>query len=110
MTTERKNTLRNIMNAAWQFVKRNGMSMADALKAAWLNAKLVADMRKRIVKFVYSKVNGELREAYGTLDPARVAPTQGTGRKANDTLQVYYDVSKNAYRSFKKANLVNVFA
>lgn len=98
------------MNAAWQFVKRNGYTMAEALKAAWLNAKLVKAMRGQIVKFVYSKVNGELREAYGTLDPNRVAPTQGTGRKANDTLQVYYDVTKNAYRSFKKTNLIAVSA
>lgn len=32
----------------------------------------------------------------------------GTGRKASDTTQTYYDTEKCCYRCFKKANLVRM--
>lgn len=108
MNTARRNTLKGIMQQAWQFVKRNGYTMSQALKCAWLNAKLKKDMAGRIAKFWYTKVDGSLREAYGTLKEALCPPTQGTGRKPNDTLQVYYDTEAQGWRSFKKANLVKM--
>lgn len=51
MSSERKSTLANIMRLAWQFVKRNGFTMAEALKVAWLNAKVTKAMRTGIVQF-----------------------------------------------------------
>lgn len=108
MSAEKKNILSSIFKMAWQFVKRNGFTMSEALKAAWLNAKVKTAMKERIVKFWFQKVDGTLREAYGTLAENLLPPTQGTGRKANDTIQVYFDTEKQEYRSFKKANLVRM--
>lgn len=108
MSKERKSILAGVMSLAWQFVKRNGFTMSEALKCAWANMKLKAAMRTRIVKFWFTKVDGTLREAYGTLQESLLPATQGTGRKANDTLCVYYDTEREAYRSFKKANLVKM--
>lgn len=105
MSTDRKSTLSSIMRLAWQFVKRNGFSMAEALKVAWLNAKVKKAMQSKIVKFYFQKVDGTLREAYGTLKESLLPTTQGTGRKANDTLQTYFDTEKQEWRCFKKANL-----
>lgn len=105
MSNERKSTLRNIMQTAWMFVKRNGYTMAEALKAAWLNAKLTKAMRGGIIQFFYQKIDGTLRQAFGTLDPHRLPETQGSGRRPADTVQVYYDTEKQEYRSFKKCNL-----
>ncbi len=105
MSNERKSTLANIMRLAWQFVKRNGFTMAEALKVAWLNAKVTKAMRTGIVQFFFMKVDGSLRQAFGTLDPHRLPETQGTGRRPADTVQVYYDTEKQEYRSFKKCNL-----
>ena len=34
MSNERKSTLRNVMSLAWQFVKRNGLSLSEALTIA----------------------------------------------------------------------------
>ena len=62
--------LSNIMQTAWQFVKRNGMTLSDALKTAWRNFKLRVAMKSRIVKFYFLKVDGSIREAYGTLSVA----------------------------------------
>lgn len=108
MSTERKNNLAAIMNQAWQFVKRNGMNLSQALKLAWLNAKLKLALKAGIVKFYFTKVDSTIREAYGTLKESLVAPTQGTGRRPSDTVQVYFDTEKQEYRCFKKANLLRM--
>lgn len=99
-----KETLRKIMKLAWQFVKRNGFTLSEALKEAWANIKLVNAMHKGIVKFYFTKVDGSKREAYGTLS-SEVIPPVGGERKNNNTCQVYFDTEKQAWRCFKKANL-----
>ena len=92
----------------WQFIRKNGYSRSEALKCAWANIKLRAAMKQRIVKFYFQKVDGSVREAFGTLKETLLPPTQGTGRKANDTLQTYFDTEKQEYRCFKKANLIKI--
>ena len=99
------NELRQIMKLAWQLIKLNGNSMSEALKKAWANFKLIAKMKKGIVKFYFQKVNGEIREAYGTLKAELLPQTSGSNHKSNSTVQVYYDTEKQEYRCFKKANL-----
>lgn len=104
-----KNQLKDVMNLAWQFVKRNGFSMSEALKCAWANIKLKAQMKMRIVKFYFQKVDGSIREAYGTLKSDLLPPTQGNDtRKKNDTVQVYFDTEAQNYRCFKMANLIRL--
>ena len=93
---------------AWQFVKRNGLSMADALRTAWRNIKIKAMMAQRIVKFYFQKVDGSIREAYGTLKAELLPNHQDCGRKKNDTVQVYFDTEKGEWRCFKKANLISI--
>lgn len=100
--------LREIMRLAWQMVKRNGYSMSDALKTAWLNFKLKTKMRSGIIKFYYQKVFGEIREAFGTLRSDLLPTTQGADRKPNHTVQVYFDTERGACRCFKVANLVKL--
>lgn len=108
MATTLKNTLREVMQLAWQFVKKNGYSLSEALKVAWMNIKLKAQMKKRICKFYFQKVDGSLREAFGTLSESVIPQTQSNGRKMNDTCQVYFDTERESWRCFKKANLIKV--
>jgi len=99
--------LSGIMRLAWQFVKRNGLSMSEALKVAWRNAKLKIAMRLRIVKFYFQKVDGTMREAFGTLSAKFIPTVAGSDdRKKNDTVMVYFDAERQEWRSFKKANLI----
>ena len=108
MSTQVKNQLRDIMRLAWSFVKKNGFSMAEAMKCAWCNYKVRTAMATRIVKFYFLKVDGTTREAYGTLK-ADIIPQTGDGnRKKNDTIQTYYDTEKAAWRCFKRANLLRM--
>lgn len=104
--------LQKIMNQAWQMVKRNGFTMAEALRKAWLNFKLRAKMANGIVKFYFEKVDGTLREAYGTLKSELLPESKGQSerpeRKPNPMVQVYYDTEKSEYRCFKVANLARI--
>lgn len=101
--------LSNIMSQAWQFVKINGMTLSDALKTAWRNFKLRIALNQRIVKFYFQKVDGSIREAFGTLAERMIPATSGEdNRRKNDTVQVYFDTEKQEWRCFKKANLINV--
>lgn len=103
-----KEFLHEVMSLAWQFVKRNGFTMSDAMRVAWANMKLKAAMKNRIVKFYFKKVDGSIREAYGTLKESLMPATSSDNRKKNDTIQVYYDTERQEYRCFKKANLVTI--
>ena len=101
-----KNFLKDVMLLAWQFVRRNGFTMSEALKCAWANMKLRLQMKSKIVKFYYKKVDGSLREAYGTLNERLMPAITGTDKRSkNDTVQVYFDTERQEFRCFKKANL-----
>ena len=41
--------LHEVMSLAWQFVKRNGYTMSEAMKVAWANLKLKGEMRRKMV-------------------------------------------------------------
>lgn len=99
---------KEVMQLAWQFVKRNGFTLKEALQVAWCNLKLVKEFENKIVKFYFRKVDGTVREAYGTLMKDVVPPVRGTEKKKNDTVQVFFDTEKTEWRSFKKANLLSI--
>ena len=105
---EFKSSLRSIMRLAWQLIRKNGLTLSEALKVAWANAKLVSVMHSKICKFYFQKVDGSIREAYGTLKSDLIPETKGDDRKRNDTVQVYFDTEREEYRCFKKANLIKI--
>ncbi len=97
-----------LLKLTWQFMKKNGMTMSEALRIAWRNLKVKNLMKVRIVKFYFQKVDGSIREAYGTMRENLIPATAGSDRKRNDTVQTYYDTEKSEWRCFKKANLLNI--
>jgi hypothetical protein len=55
----------------------------------------------------FQKVDGTIREAYGTLNARLVPVIAGIdNRRKNDTTQVYFDTERQEWRCFKKANLI----
>lgn len=109
MSTKFKNQMKEVMQMAWSFVKRNGFSMSAALKCAWANMKLKTQMKSKIVKFYFQKVDGSVREAYGTLNEKLMPAIAGTDKRAkNDTVQTYFDTERQEFRCFKKANLLRI--
>lgn len=99
--------LKGIMSSAWQFFKVTRQSFSECLKLAWANYKLKKAMAKGIVRFHFQKVDGSIREAWGTLCEKYLPEMKGNdNRKKNEFTQVYFDTERGEYRCFKKLNLI----
>lgn len=110
MSTTFKSNMGEVMNTAWRFFRITGESFSECLKRSWLLLKLKMQMKKRTVQFFYQKVNGEIRQAFGTMRDEVIADKiKGNDtRRKNDDLFTYWDCEKVAFRSFKKFNLVKI--
>lgn len=76
------------------------MTRAELVKALVNNAE---------VKFTYTKLNGEVRQARGTLMEGIVPATSSTGggkKERPADMIVYWDLDKNNWRSFHESQLV----
>lgn len=72
--------------------------------------ELKAKMREGEVKFKYTKKNGEIREALGTLNSdvyGKENEPIGKGYKAPENQIRYYDLNSNDWRSFLIDNLIS---
>ena len=101
------NYLSEIMRSAWRFFRISGENFADCLRKSWANYKLVQKMQQGIVKFYFKKVDGSMREAYGSLSE-KIAPKiqENDNRNKNENLQIYFDTECQNWRCFKKLNLI----
>lgn len=102
-----KEQLREIMKMAWQFFKQTGINFSDCLRKAWRNIKLRIKLQFGIVRFYFKKVDGTLREAWGTLQNLD-DKIKNDKRAKNPTIQVYFDTEKHEFRCFKKFNLETI--
>ena len=107
MSTKFRSQMKEVMQLAWSFVRKNGYSMSEALKCAWANLKLKAALKVKIVEFYFKKTDGTLCQAFGTLMSDRVPETKGT-KKTAENCQVYFDTEVGDWRCFKKCNLIKI--
>lgn len=100
---------RNAMTEANTLAKCFGMNKSDALRQGWKLARVTHAMRTRkYVIFEFLKTDGKtIRRAMGTLHPLFTPPVQGT-RTPPPSTQVYFDMEKHEWRSFRKTNLLRV--
>ena len=87
--------------------KRTGSELMAGAKGMMIE-NLKKQMRGGIAHFVYMKRNGELREAWGTLNSSLVQKNingRGISRERYAT-SAYYDVEVAGWRSFRWENLV----
>lgn len=84
--------------------------MDENLLQKGLNELRTRMQRGEHVTFKYTKNDGTVRTAVGTLDKELVeSMTKGTGnRKPYDGVFTYIDVEKNAWRSFKESNFIEI--
>lgn len=107
MTDERKTELRNLMNLAWLFFRKGSGEFSDSLRKAWRNDRLENSMRKGEVCFTYMKTDGSVRTAVGTMEERFMSGyVCHSGKPRRDDVQVFYDVEKKKFKSFKKENLM----
>lgn len=81
---------------------------------AGAKAIMIENLKKQLMNgvahFIYTKKNGEIREAFGTLNKAIVAKTingRGCSREYVYTT-AYFDIEKGEWRSFRWENIVSV--
>lgn len=100
---------RKAMTESHTLVKCFGMNRSDALRQGWLLARTHHAMRTRkYVIFEFLKTDGKtIRKAFGTLNPYFIPPTQGL-RTPPPSTQVYFDMEKHEWRSFRKSNLLRI--
>jgi hypothetical protein len=103
----KKNDLQVIMRNAWMFFHTTGQAFGECLRLAWANFKLVRRMHAEIVHFHFRKVDGSIREAWGTLRADLLPPVGDDKRRRNEFTQVYFDTEKQEFRAFKKLNIMS---
>ena len=100
---------RNAMKESWVLIKHCGFTKADALRQGWLIARAQHYMKTRkYCYFEFLKTDGKTyRKAFGTINPHFTPPTKGA-RTTPPTQQVFFDMEKKEWRSFRKSNLVRI--
>jgi len=82
------------------------LTKSEAWKKAWAVAKLKKAMKENeSVHFAFEKVDGSTRPAVGTLSATIVPATLGTGKAKPLHIVTYFDLERNAWRSFKAQNI-----
>lgn len=100
-----------VMHYAHQIFNSSATTWSAALRKAWQLYYLAKEMRHTTVKFVFEKVDGSARIAYGTLCNLPAGITSGTRKKAPQyKTMCYWDTKKQGFRSFKVENFISVVA
>lgn len=87
--------------------KGEAENFSKALKSAWKAIKVYSLMLVGNVEFTFKKVNGEIRHAIGTLfNLSYIKKNTGEGDTKNADVICFWDCEKEAFRSFKAANLI----
>lgn len=93
-------------------------ALKDALGISTGVCELYEHLKERIVHFAYVKKDATTREAWGTLDPIilqNYEKARGTGslsksnRHSPANYVTYFDVEKNAFRSFAMENFLYMY-
>lgn len=66
-------------------------------------------MREGVVFVSFKKANGEIREMQCTLADYLLPETAGTRANTNDDIVVVFDIEKEAWRSFRKDTVIEVW-
>ncbi len=82
-----------------------GMNKSDALTWGWYIIALHSVLKNGILRFRFTKANGDVREAKGTLHPLLIPEDKkpkGTGSaKPNFSTIPFFDLDKQDWRAFR---------
>ncbi len=97
-----------VMKYAWQLRKATRQAWRICMIKAWQLYRLASAMREGVVVFYYTKVDGSIRKAMGTLKNVPAGATLGGKKvtKPSYKTMAYFDTEKNSFRCFKVENLI----
>ncbi len=101
-----KNFRSKVFKQAYEIMRNTGKAFAVCLSKAWAVFRLVKRMAVEVVQFTFEKKDGTLRKAKGSY---KGLPVSTKSKGINFKSLVYFDLDKNAYRSFKVENLITVY-
>lgn len=109
---EEKSHLSQIMTNAWFYMKKGIFAtFSDCLKAAWKAYKMLSRLRTGIVGFTFRKATGQIREAKGTLNSDQFTfKGKGTRKEYGPDAIRYFDLAKDAWRTFRIERLISIAA
>lgn len=102
----------NVFFRAWSIRKQNPQfTMRKALLTSWRAEKLRKSMEGgNVVEFVFVKLDGTIRIAKGTIPELKMGLEGKIKTVGQNSVVNYFDVEKDAWRSFKAVQLVQVFS
>jgi len=108
MKSSKYNRSQIMKNALYFMENEVYPTWGECQSAAWKREKLVMKMRQGIARFSFiKKSDGSTRKAIGTLRNGNYTyQSKGTTRKNNPANVRYYDIEKDAFRSFNITSLI----
>ncbi len=106
---EKKTNFRVIvMKYAWQLWNTTRETWQLCMIKAWQLYRLAKAMRVGVVAFYYTKADGTIRKAVGTLKNVPAGATIGGKKitKRSYKTMAYFDTERNSFRCFKIENLI----
>lgn len=98
-----------IFSEAWSMFRENIFStFSEALKASWKRAKLLKKLRSGITYFSYTKSDGKIRTAIGTLREGNFFYTYKGQGTTNIQVIKYYDLEARGFRSCRVDRLIQI--
>ena len=88
--------------------------MEEVIMEIWSKVQLKQTLENGVNTVVFTKLNGEVRELYCTLDPEELPVsdkqllTENTTKKENDEVLSVWDLDKKAWRSFRLDSIIEV--
>lgn len=107
---KKKNSARRVrlMKQAAVIRLYNGMNRRDSLVMAHQIEALVRKMHQENVRFCYTKQDGTVRHAIGTLTGYEHSFHQPYAPRPENTFIVYYDLEAKGWRTFHAENFLQV--
>lgn len=101
-----------VLTLAHQIRRQNQfLTWGQCQAQAWQVVRLRTALRAGATRFTFQKQDGEVREAYGTLNPDLFQyENKGSDRAESPTAIKYYDLEKGAWRSFRAERILKVAA
>lgn len=90
-------------------LKGSVMTFGECLKQSWDIAKLQRRMKNEVVEFFFTKVNGETRQAFGSLIESHITYVpNGRGNQTAPDCIKFWDEVKGEWRQFKSYNFLRI--
>lgn len=88
--------------------------MEEVMREIWSKTQLKQTLENGVHTVVFTKLNGEVRELYCTLDPEELPVSdkqllsEGITKKENDNALSVWDMDKKAWRAFRLDSIIEV--